>query len=119
MGARSKDSALLLAATIAIAALSTTADAGWRHNNCAWNAAFASSDGPVFDGPAPGGPYYTGPYRGPFARLADPQEATCLMECRVRPSSWGGWQYYTVRVCRGEHVAAIRSSARRVRVELK
>lgn len=95
-----KNATRIAAATLAAVLLATNADAGFRHNNCAWNAAFASNDGPVFDGPAADGPYYTGPYRGPFARLAYPDETRCLMECRARPSSWGGWQYYTVRVCR-------------------
>jgi hypothetical protein len=40
------------------------------------------------------------------------------MECRVRPGPWGGTQYYTVQVCRGDHVVS-RSRARRVDVELK
>ena len=111
-----KNAALFLTATLATAALTSTASAGGPHNNCEWNASNAPADRPVFDGPADG-LFYTGPYRGPFARVTTIDEADCLMECRVRPARWGGWQYYTVRVCRGDHV--VRSRARRVDVELK
>jgi hypothetical protein len=111
-----KQAALILAATLATAALSTEASAGGPRNNCEWNAWNAPGDQPVFDGPADG-LFYTGPYRGAFARVTPIDEANCLMECRVRPARWSGWQYYTVRVCRGDHV--VRSRARRVDVELK
>ena len=110
-----KKSALLLMATVATAALTTAATA-WHYmpSSCGWST--AAGDAPRFNGPTPDGPYYTGPYRGTFARLAYPEEAHCLMECRGRPSSWGGWQAYDVRVCRG---VGRGSYTRRVRATLK
>jgi hypothetical protein len=118
-----RNTALVVAATIASSMLSNAASAiddVYLHpkapsNNCAWNGWNAPADRPVFDGPTEG-VYYTGPYRGPFARVATPEEANCLMQCRVRPTAWGP-QYYTVQVCRGDHV--VRSRVRRVNVELK
>jgi hypothetical protein len=107
--------ALLLTATLATSALATTADAHYQPNSCGWST--ASGDTPVFNGPTPDGPYYTGPYRGAFARLADPDETRCLMECRVRPTRWGP-QYYDVRVCRGAYASA-RPPARRAVIRLK
>jgi hypothetical protein len=98
--------------------LKDVGNARWfaKQNHCSWNASFG--EGPVFDGPVGDGRYYTGPYRGPFARLATPDEAQCLMKCEARPARYGGYQYFTVRICRG-HDGVVTRRARRVDVELK
>lgn len=121
-----RNATLVVAATIASGLFSSAAFAiddaylfpQAPSNNCGWNGWNAAADQPVLDGPA-AGLFYTGPYRGRFARVAPIEEANCVMQCRTRPSQWGwgGWQYYTVRVCRGGHVA--RSRGRHVDVELK
>jgi len=119
-----RNATFVVAATIASSLFSGTASAiddayfflNPPANQCGWSAWNAPADRPVLDGPAEG-LYYTGPYRGTFARVRPIEEANCVMECRTRPGPWGGTQYYTVQVCRGDHV--VRSRGRRVNVELK
>jgi len=119
-----RNTTLVVAATVASSLFSGAASAiddaymfpQAPSNNCAWNGWNAPADRPVLDGPAEG-LFYNGPYRGRFALVTPIEEANCVMQCRARPSAWGGVQYYTVQVCRGGHV--VRHRARRVNVELK